>query len=261
MKVFLGGTCKGYDWRKSLERLLEYVKVDYFNPLVDDWNEAAQKEEERQKRICEIHLYLITPDMEGVFSIAEAVNSAMTAGKKVYFVVCDDGDFSEAQLKSLDAVGNMISNPGGGFLIGKDYDSINSWLVKAFEMQKNFYSEKRFVPGKFYKHPFGRSIAIVDEVETFKWGKLLVVEETDVTGHGISCCGVDALDLNGQWTEISQEEFLSEFNKVYVCFECKEQIRTNQEYRMTQKFGPMHEECFQKIIEEEADEPAENTIQ
>ena len=37
IKVFLGGTCEGYDWRKVLEERFDYVKfLELFNPIVED---------------------------------------------------------------------------------------------------------------------------------------------------------------------------------------------------------------------------------
>ena len=38
MKVFLGGTCNESKWRDDLIKLL---KIDYFNPVVKDWNSAV----------------------------------------------------------------------------------------------------------------------------------------------------------------------------------------------------------------------------
>jgi hypothetical protein len=68
--------------------------------------------------------------------------------------------------------------------------------------------------GKFYKHEKGRCIAVLDDVDTYKWGKLLVVEETDHTGHSISCVDGEAEDLHERWIEISKDEWLMEFNGV-----------------------------------------------
>ena len=45
-KVFLGGTCNESTWRNELIPLL---KIDYFNPVVEDWTPECQAEEERQK--------------------------------------------------------------------------------------------------------------------------------------------------------------------------------------------------------------------
>ena len=73
-KVFLGGTCNGSTWR---DELIPKLKIDYFNPVVKDWTPECQAEEERQKNEeCMIHLYVITPQQKGVFSIAEMIESA-----------------------------------------------------------------------------------------------------------------------------------------------------------------------------------------
>ena len=81
--------------------------------MVEDWTEECQKEEDRQKKeCCDIHLYLITSEMQGVFSIVEAVESSMTDGKITILQVMTDG-FTEAQIKSLQAVMKMVSSHGG----------------------------------------------------------------------------------------------------------------------------------------------------
>ena len=67
-KVFLGGTCNESTWR---DELIKKLKIDYFNPVVDDWTEECYKEELRQREICDYCLYVITPKMTGVYSIAE----------------------------------------------------------------------------------------------------------------------------------------------------------------------------------------------
>jgi len=109
-KIFLGGTCNGTHWR---ELLISMIQVDYFNPVVEDWNEDCQIEEEAQKHfICNVHLYVITCDMIGTFSIAEAIESAMTDGKQTIFHVIPEG-FGKAQLKSLQAVADMVIKHGG----------------------------------------------------------------------------------------------------------------------------------------------------
>lgn len=46
-KVFLGGTCNESDWRDSF---IKKLKIDYFNPVVKDWNDEAYKEELKQKK-------------------------------------------------------------------------------------------------------------------------------------------------------------------------------------------------------------------
>ena len=70
-----------------------------------------------------------------------------------------------------------------------------------------------FEPGKFYSHEAGRQIAILSEVETYKWGKMLVIEEADKTGHGISCSEVGQEVNENTWVEIGEEEWLRNFKQ------------------------------------------------
>ena len=116
-KVFLGGTCNGSTWRDALIPVLD---VDYFNPVVEDWTPECQIEEENQKDLfCNVHLYVITSDMTGAFSIAAAVESSMTPRKHTIFHVIPDG-FSKGQIKSLQAVAKMIDKHGGTAYVDAD---------------------------------------------------------------------------------------------------------------------------------------------
>lgn len=128
-KVFLGGTCNESTWRKSLIPLLQ---VDYYNPVVDDWTPECQFEEIRQKiAFCDVHLYVITPKMTGVFSIAEAIESSMTDGKICVFCIIltdEDKEFTHAQLKSLEATGKMIERHGGLWV--KQFESLHHVINK-----------------------------------------------------------------------------------------------------------------------------------
>ena len=111
-EVFLGGTCNESEWR---DELVKHLKLPYFNPVVDDWNDVARIAEEEAKLRCGIHLYVITPKMTGVFAIAEAVKSAMVNPKGTFFVaVYEDGEdrFSQSQIKSIKATSDMISDLG-----------------------------------------------------------------------------------------------------------------------------------------------------
>lgn len=124
MKVFLGGTCNKSTWRNDVIKHLEFAEIDYFNPVVDDWTPECQEEEYRQKEYeCDIHLYVITKEMTGVFSIAEAVDSAHTKNKLCLFQVVSEG-FEKGQLKSLKAVAEMINKIGGDAYIGSNFEWI-----------------------------------------------------------------------------------------------------------------------------------------
>ena len=56
MKVFLGGTVNGSKWRDDIIPLL---KIDYFNPVVDEWNDEARLNEEEAKRTSDYFLFVI----------------------------------------------------------------------------------------------------------------------------------------------------------------------------------------------------------
>jgi len=115
-RVFLGGTCNESTWR---EELIPMLKIDYFNPVVDDWTEEDYKRELEERQNCDFCLYVITPKMTGVYSIAEVVDDSNKRPKKTVFCILEeDGDdsFTEGQQKSLDKVGEMVRSNGGTVL-------------------------------------------------------------------------------------------------------------------------------------------------
>lgn len=112
MKVFLGGTCNESTWREELIKMLE---IDYFNPVVEDWTPECMEEEFKQRKECDLCLYTITPKMTGVYSIAEVVDDSHRRPEKtILCVLHTDGFFvfQPAQIKSLDAVADMIYTNG-----------------------------------------------------------------------------------------------------------------------------------------------------
>ena len=122
-KVFLGGTCNESTWRDKLIPKLEKINFDYFNPVVEDWTPECQDIEIYEKaNNCNIHLYVITNKMKGVFSIAETIESVFNKDKKTIFCVLDgfDGDFPDYQVKSLEAVGKMVERNGGKYVSSLD---------------------------------------------------------------------------------------------------------------------------------------------
>ena len=84
--VFLGGTCNNSTWRDELLPMLDREKIDAFNPVVDDWNEEAQANEDYHKENDDYMVYTITPEMKGIYSIFEiAMLSCKKPGK---LIVC-----------------------------------------------------------------------------------------------------------------------------------------------------------------------------
>lgn len=124
-KVFLGGTCNESKWR---EELIPMLNIDYFNPVVEDWTEECMKEEIRQREECDFCLYVITPRMTGVYSIAEVVDDSNKRPLKTIFCVLESDtnpmqnlteiqlpklQFSSGQIKSLNQVGRIVTANGG----------------------------------------------------------------------------------------------------------------------------------------------------
>ena len=112
-ETFLGGTCNGSQWR---EKLIPLLKINYFNPVVKDWTSECQEKEIAKRNSCDYCLYVITPKMTGVYSIAEVVDdSNKRPAKTVFCFLSEDDDtvFDKDQVKSLRSVGKMVVANGG----------------------------------------------------------------------------------------------------------------------------------------------------
>lgn len=74
-RVFLGGTINQSQWRDALIPLLN---VQYFNPVITDrdWTEEDRLNELKQCEECDYVLFVVTPRMRGVYSIAEFVDNS-----------------------------------------------------------------------------------------------------------------------------------------------------------------------------------------
>lgn len=116
-KIFLGGTCADTTWR---DELIALIQVPYFNPVVKDWTPQCQATEMAEKEFtCNIHFYLISKEMQGVFSIAEVVDSVHTKAKRTILHVVPAG-FEKHQLKSLQAVVDLVNLRGGIAYVDSD---------------------------------------------------------------------------------------------------------------------------------------------
>lgn len=116
-RCFLGGTCNGSRWRNQI---IPRLKIDYFDPVVSDWNEEAQAEEIRQRETCDYCLYFITPRMTGVYSIAEVADDSNKRPEKTIFIFIQSDVsnneievFNTHQIKALNQVGKMVEGNGG----------------------------------------------------------------------------------------------------------------------------------------------------
>ena len=132
MRLFLGGTCNESKWREKLIPLLEKEGIKYFNPVVPDWTPECQRKEDQIEQMNDtVELYVITSEMTGVFSIAEAVQASNRKPASCIFMVIDDG-FTQGQIKSLNAVKKIIQ--GNCAFVAESLQSLmvylkaNTWL-------------------------------------------------------------------------------------------------------------------------------------
>jgi len=130
MRVFLGGTCNESVWR---DKLIPMLTIDFFNPVVKDWTSECQEEEIKQRKKCDIVLYLITPRMTGVYSIAESVDDSNKRPEKTVFAFLEQdptliGLFDKHQIKSLTQVGNMVKENGGKWIKEGTLEAVAKYL-------------------------------------------------------------------------------------------------------------------------------------
>ena len=72
--------------------MLDSEKVDAFNPVVDDWNEQAQANEDWHKANDGFCLYVLTPEMTGIYSIFEVADDSNKRPEKTIFCVLPERD-------------------------------------------------------------------------------------------------------------------------------------------------------------------------
>ena len=126
MKVFLGGTINGSLWRDDV---IDNISIDYFNPIVSEWNSEAVANEEHEKKVCDYLLFVITPLMDGVYSIAEAADSSNKCPERTLLCVLgEDGGkvWSESQLNSLNQFKRLVEDNGA--MVFDDLDGVIEFL-------------------------------------------------------------------------------------------------------------------------------------
>lgn len=126
--VFLGGTCNGSTWR---EVLLSGLMVRTFNPVVENWDEAAKAREDEAKYNADLMLYVITPKQKGFYSIAELTHDSL-AKRNVVVAFVDDPDgtvWDEHQIKSNAAIAELIgANKLGGPRVFYSLESLRGYF-------------------------------------------------------------------------------------------------------------------------------------
>ena len=99
--VFLGGTTNGSNWRETLINQLSVLapEIKCFNPVVDNWTKECIEIENFVKFHAGYHVYVLTPKMAGVYSIAEMCDSIHNVTKRTFVYV---------QEEDYDIAGNPI---------------------------------------------------------------------------------------------------------------------------------------------------------
>jgi hypothetical protein len=147
--IFLGGTCNETTWRDKLIPKLDadyHMPLDFtwdkdvtklsndsFNPVVKNWTPADYQKELEVRASADYLVYVITPAMSGVYSIAEVIDDSNKKPSKTIFCYLRTDEvkgkfykFNEGQCRSLDAVGKMVVTNGAKWF--KSLDEIISYL-------------------------------------------------------------------------------------------------------------------------------------
>jgi len=139
LKVFLGGTVNGSRWRTDVK---EQLSINYFDPVVDDWNDAAYERELTERRYCDYLLYVLTPKITGFYAIAEVTDDSFKRPEKtIYCYLKEDGEdvFSKEQIAEMERLGEIVLDNGGIWL--KDLDEVVQFL-NASKSPQEFTTEK-----------------------------------------------------------------------------------------------------------------------
>lgn len=120
-KVFLGGTCNGSLWRDDL---IPSLSIDYFNPVVENWDEEAQKREDFYKENSDLFVYVLTAASNSPYSIAEVVDDSNKRPTKVVFYFEENADrgvvFTQHELKALKKIGQIVEGNGAKWAKSKE---------------------------------------------------------------------------------------------------------------------------------------------
>lgn len=141
-RIFLGGTCGGYDWRADLIPKLEELGIECYNPYIKGRKriDTDQKKEIEERQSCDVVLYCITPDIRGVYSIAEVIDDSNKRPRKTMFFFFDESEKKyplKGMTNSLKEVGQMVRRNGG------------RWF-ETYDDMLTFFRECKFINGELY---------------------------------------------------------------------------------------------------------------
>lgn len=132
-KVFLGGSVFKSKWR---EEIIPKLKINYFNPVVKNWDQDAQDREEMEKENTDFRLYVIT-NINSAWSIAEAIDDANNRPEGLLFCIHRENlpngklNIDNRSMKNLNKVKYLIKIRGG-----KVFDTLDEVVeyLNSFEI-------------------------------------------------------------------------------------------------------------------------------
>ena len=113
MKVFLGGTC-GHESKKPWRPYIcSILKCEYFDPELKhgEWTEQRRLLELDMRAGADYVLYVLTSDMDGVYSIAECIDDSNKRPQTTLLCILYDG-FSPDMARSLRAMAALAGENG-----------------------------------------------------------------------------------------------------------------------------------------------------
>jgi len=135
-QVFLGGTCGNNNWRDGLiSRLISrgIPPECLFNPVVEHWNEEAQRREEIAKTDASYMLFFIAdPRQEGInvsfYSVIEAT-MALYDEPKGTVVVFDTTGMGEHNTKAMNQACKVLKTRFPDANIFANLSEAEEWLA------------------------------------------------------------------------------------------------------------------------------------
>lgn len=119
VKVFLGGTCNGSQWR---DLLIPLLTISYYNPVIANgtWDAKHTEKENAEKEGSTIILYGLTPKSDNIYSIAEAVDDSNKRPEKTILLLMRNDEqlsFSEVQWRHIKVVADLVKQNGAKVFI------------------------------------------------------------------------------------------------------------------------------------------------
>ena len=123
--VFLGGTCAGSKWRDEFIRKCG-PDADCFNPVVDDWNDEARKNEIRHREKDDVVLYALE-DPRSAYSIAELIDDSNKRPERTVGLLLMKDDGSD-RYRSMMQVMKMAARNGAEVFY--DMDAAVNYVIR-----------------------------------------------------------------------------------------------------------------------------------